>query len=318
MGREIKRIMMDFDWPLNKTWGGYLNPFYKQSINCPQCDGYGRSPEAKRLSDQWYGNAPFQPSDRGSKPWTPIDAPVRAVAERNCHHSSDFYGSDENAIYREANRLCALWNAEWSHHLNADDVAVLVKANRLHDFTHIWTQEKGWQLKDPPYLPTSEEVNAWSISSMGRDAINQWVCVEAECKRLGYPTECARCKGEGSLWPSLKIKQQAEDWERTEPPEGEGYQLWETVSEGSPISPVFATAEELAEWIVTSPDYKWRKNDKGITREQWLKFIIGPGWCPSLIMVDGRVMTGVEAWSSGTEKINVGHVVESKGGESDG
>lgn len=33
-----------------------------------------------------------------------------------------------------------------------------------------------------------------------------------------------------------------------EPPAGEGYQLWETTSEGSPISPVFETLSELSEW----------------------------------------------------------------------
>ena len=32
------------------------------------------------------------------------------------------------------------------------------------------------------------------------------------------------------------------------PPLGDGYQLWETTSEGSPISPVFKTIEELAKW----------------------------------------------------------------------
>lgn len=33
-----------------------------------------------------------------------------------------------------------------------------------------------------------------------------------------------------------------------EPATGEGYQLWETTSEGSPQSPVFKTLEELCEW----------------------------------------------------------------------
>ena len=32
------------------------------------------------------------------------------------------------------------------------------------------------------------------------------------------------------------------------PPKGQGYQLWETTSEGSPISPVFVTLDELCEW----------------------------------------------------------------------
>ena len=33
-----------------------------------------------------------------------------------------------------------------------------------------------------------------------------------------------------------------------EPPTGEGYQLWETTSEGSPTSPVFKTLDGLCEW----------------------------------------------------------------------
>lgn len=36
--------------------------------------------------------------------------------------------------------------------------------------------------------------------------------------------------------------------ELCEVPEGEGLQLWETTSEGSPVSPVFATLDELCAW----------------------------------------------------------------------
>lgn len=36
MSREIKRVAKDFQWPLNKDWVGYINPF---SIDCPDCDG---------------------------------------------------------------------------------------------------------------------------------------------------------------------------------------------------------------------------------------------------------------------------------------
>lgn len=37
-------------------------------------------------------------------------------------------------------------------------------------------------------------------------------------------------------------------WEDYEPPTGDGYQLWETTSEGSPTSPVFDTLDELCAW----------------------------------------------------------------------
>lgn len=36
--------------------------------------------------------------------------------------------------------------------------------------------------------------------------------------------------------------------ELLDPPTGEGYQLWETTSEGSPSSPVFASLDDLCEW----------------------------------------------------------------------
>lgn len=47
----------------------------------------------------------------------------------------------------------------------------------------------------------------------------------------------------------------------TEPPVGDGYQLWENVSAGSPVSPVFATANELAAWMQGAGYEDWAVND---------------------------------------------------------
>ena len=54
MGREVKRVPLDFDWPLRQVWKGYLNPYYKHFRKCPFCDGSGYNPETKQLSDDWY------------------------------------------------------------------------------------------------------------------------------------------------------------------------------------------------------------------------------------------------------------------------
>ncbi len=55
-----------------------------------------------------------------------------------------------------------------------------------------------------------------------------------------------------------------------EVPSGEGYQLWETTSEGSPQSPVFKTLEELCEWCegnaTTFAHFK-------TTKEEWFKML---------------------------------------------
>jgi hypothetical protein len=77
------------------------------------------------------------------------------------------------------------------------------------------------------------------------------------------------------------------DGEEVNPPKGPGYQMWENVSEGSPVSPVFATADELAHWLgehcsETGNYYEWQA-------------MIEEGYAPSLVMTGGRIMTGVQA-----------------------
>jgi hypothetical protein len=69
-------------------------------------------------------------------------------------------------------------------------------------------------------------------------------------------------------------------------PEGTatGWQLYETTSEGTPVSPVFATAEELAAWCETGASvfagHRW-------TREQWLaSFRDDPTGVESLLFLD--------------------------------
>jgi hypothetical protein len=55
-----------------------------------------------------------------------------------------------------------------------------------------------------------------------------------------------------------------------EPPRGEGYQMWETTSEGSPQSPVFKTLDELAEWCAKNAS---TFADCKTTKEAWKKML---------------------------------------------
>ena len=70
------------------------------------------------------------------------------------------------------------------------------------------------------------------------------------------------CEGNGD---DPQKRASAEAWRPTEPPKGEGFQLWETLSEGSPVSPVFKTADELATWCAdnatTFADFKATKEE---------------------------------------------------------
>ena len=75
-----------------------------------------------------------------------------------------------------------------------------------------------------------------------------------------------------------------EDDEGYDPPAGDGWQVWETVSEGSPLSPVLATREALVEWLM-SPAYNWGIS-RPLTREQAERFT-ELEWAPTFMTTAG-------------------------------
>ncbi len=54
------------------------------------------------------------------------------------------------------------------------------------------------------------------------------------------------------------------------PPVGDGFQLWETTSEGSPVSPVFKTLDELCEWCEENAT---TFGSMKATKEQWRQML---------------------------------------------
>mgnify|MGYP001587634305 CR=1 FL=1 len=60
-----------------------------------------------------------------------------------------------------------------------------------------------------------------------------------------------------------------------EPPTGEGYQLWETTTEGSSQSPVFNSLEELCAWAEDNATI-W--SDYKISKEEWFKIFTIDGY----------------------------------------
>lgn len=279
MGRRLRRVPLDFNWPINKTWVGYINPHTWARVACASCDRSGYAPEAKLYNDQWYGNAPFDPVAYGATPLT-IDHPqVQAYAQRNVERDPTYYaGPVAQAVQGEARRLFAHWQNQWCHHLIQADVEALVAEGRLPEFTRrprteeqaliLEASKSYWMPAWNGYMPTADEINAWSLMGFGHDSINAWVCVEARCKREGVPLACPDCEGHGYTWPSPEAEKLCEEWENYDPPLGIGFQLWETTSEGSPITPVFQTLEDLCVYAavycsvsgdVKASAQKWRE-----------------------------------------------------------
>jgi len=201
--RELKRVPMDFDWPLNKVWKGYINPHSKP---CPK-DGV------------------------------------------ECF---DGYSSAGKWLSGIVNLL-------------------MLCGSQAKDHIHPW-------LRNIPFAPEAHPGNEMrqltsglagrGPSFLGHDACDKASACEKIREAAGMPEGwgvCPVCHGTGI---DPEEYEAFEAWKDIEPPTGDGYQLWETCSEGSPISPVFASAEELAEWCAEHATIVAREK---LTREQWLR-----------------------------------------------
>jgi len=204
MGREIRRVALDFNWPLNKVWDGFLNPHYRE---CPEKCGGGYSVAYRQIAEHLNRLVWMRSPDANTA------KVITFLAGREPH---GHMGYDSCAAY-----------------------SAVLKLGEVAGLTGEWHT-------------------------------------------------CPTCKGSG-LDPA--IKDAYENWEATNPPSGEGWQIWETVSEGSPISPVFSTAEGLIEHLVTIGD-GW---GHPVSRKAAEAFVNGPGWVPSMVMTNGVMLAGVES-----------------------
>ena len=74
------------------------------------------------------------------------------------------------------------------------------------------------------------------------------------------------------------------------------YQLYETVSEGTPISPVCATIADLIDWCVAHPNV-W-VGTENMTREGWQRFFARGGRAPTAMVTPTHGFeSGIEAMS---------------------
>lgn len=83
------------------------------------------------------------------------------------------------------------------------------------------------------------------------------------------------------------------------------YQLYETISEGTPATPPFEKPEDLIEYLCTKGDF-WQQSDqregridsfrgKNYSREAATEMVLGGGYAPSFVMINGRLIDGPAA-----------------------
>ncbi|BAD58834.1 hypothetical protein [Nocardia farcinica] len=240
MSREVRRVPLDFNWPLNKVWSGYLTPEKFHETRCQDCYGRGSTPARQWVEriglmlDQLIRDLDDQAGGKAMHPWLAND-PYPPV-------------NRDNVLSRRG------WMVEYEVVRPSADIVEFAQELVKDD-----EYERNRTIKRGPF------------------AQNQYAITNGLLRRAGMPEKwgwCATCNGHGSVEAYEGQRAEAEAWEPTEPPEGDGWQLWETVSEGSPITPVFATREGLVDHLC-SPAYR-----RPLTRDE-AEGLVDAGWVPS-------------------------------------
>lgn len=138
------------------------------------------------------------------------------------------------------------------------------------------------------------------------DAIDEWMAEYALWKQGNHPDQLSGAAKECNDFTEWHGNPPQSQYYRPnwKPEEMTWFQVYETVSEGTPVTPPFATREELVEYLVENGDFWDQKRRKeGCTvmdcrpwaREAAERFVFGTGWAPSFVVVDGKIVSGVDA-----------------------
>lgn len=260
MGREIRRVPLDFDWPLNERWKGFLNPLGKP---CPedQKTCFNGETAGARWLDAILRVLVVAADDA-------LDGGRRKERGGNFPHPYlvDLATAPTYEVPRTGNREVDM--REWARRARDRANFVVPPTKELVDLVSGFDKPSSFGF--PSFM-----------GGLAAYGMRKTLLKEAKLDPETWGV-CQVCKGK-SMDPSVVEAYDA--WEPTPPPEGEGWQLWETVSEGSPISPVLPTREAFIEYLMT----------KGSTRSAAEAFT-KQGWVPSGVsMGGGPLVSGIEA-----------------------
>ena len=142
-----------------------------------------------------------------------------------------------------------------------------------------------WPINEPweGYAPSIETLK----KLFGKEL--PWIleCKNSICAEKCPGKKCGECFEDAPycVWYNPQNRQR---WYR-EVPEGPGYQAWQNTGEPSPISPVFATLEELCAWCAENSTVF---ADKKATAEGWKAILTGEGYAGFTSRSGIRLVTG--------------------------
>lgn len=165
-----------------------------------------------------------------------------------------------------------------------------------------WEHPK--EMKYNPFRRTESEVYQPMYDRPFALSMREWIAGWEAWERGERPSYCFDESRDMPYWeyegapPDPKYYRP--DWK---PEEMVWYQVYETVSEGTPVTPAFATKEELVEYLVANGDFwdqKRRAEGGSImpcdpwTREEAESFC-SVGHAFSIVVRGSKMMTGVQA-----------------------
>jgi hypothetical protein len=127
-------------------------------------------------------------------------------------------------------------------------------------------------------------------------ALAEWLAGYELWKKGEHPSQLKHPEyAQNSYW----------EWEGAPPnphycrPKFEGpanwYQVYQTVSEGTPVTPPFATKAELVDYLVEHGDFWDQKRGDGGWDREAAEHFVSTEWAPSLIMVARAGNTEIKA-----------------------
>ena len=136
-------------------------------------------------------------------------------------------------------------------------------------------------------------------------AMREWIAVWEAWERGERPDYCSEESRTLQFWEYHGGPPDPEyhrpDWK---PEEMTWYQVYETVTEGTPVTPPYATLDEIVDYLVQHGDF-WdqKRRAEGVStmrcipwpRDEAEAFVYGSGWAPSMVIHDGKIMSGTEA-----------------------
>jgi hypothetical protein len=254
MGRELRRVPLDFAWPINKLWVGFVNPHYRP---CPENEK--TCFDGNTAAGKWLDALSHFIALLGEE--AAVAPHAEELQRRGRLYPHPYVQQFAQAPRHELPRDVTLAGRD------IQDVA-----ERRAFFDHMHRNHHYRLLPLTPELQGLVEglagkkcEGSFGSAGIGYDLYNR-------LKSFAGITDeqwgiCPVCGGEG-LDPA--VKQQYEAWRPYGPPKGPGFQLWTTTNEGAPYSPVFDTLDALCQYL--EPNVSVFGSDK-TTAANWKKML---------------------------------------------